>query len=113
MVRNRTDGNLVPCNYTCMVGGSSKQQAMCPRCDGNILTHCSSNFFPESGRKPLYIYKCNCGLTFTSEIRPASEATSSTKAVSDDNGSQLPATTIAYLFGPLNDDRAGVGPGNR
>ncbi len=39
----------------------------CPRCGSTELTLTSANEYPrEPGRLTMYVYKCVCGLAFTS-----------------------------------------------
>jgi hypothetical protein len=43
----------------------------CPRCGGTQLTLLSKKDYPkEPGRRTLYVYKCVCGLSFTSNDQP-------------------------------------------
>ena len=45
--------------------------ATCPRCHGLNLTLVSSTTYPdEPQRKTLYVYKCVCGMAFTSNDKP-------------------------------------------
>jgi|GEM_PF-6796107 len=50
-------------------------QPKCPRCSGAELTLMRFKQTPsQPGRRPLYVYKCICGLYFTSDDPPAPSA---------------------------------------
>lgn len=43
----------------------------CPRCKSSVVRLYSTNTYPkEPNRRPLYCYRCECGLAFTSHDPP-------------------------------------------